>query len=128
MKLEQIQINKVTSAELDTEYNKELDSLIDSVKEINEIHSEMSVLISSQNEKIELIDKDIDKTAGLVDSSNGQLVVASEYQQSIFWKKSFLLTLCTAVVTAPVSVFIGAKAAIIAGVGTVVYGAINFFG
>ena len=87
----------------------------------------MNELMSSQHEKIQIIDTVVDKTSNLVDSSNGQLIVASEYHQSIFWKKSFLLTMCTAVVTAPVAVFIGAKAAILAGVGTAIGGAVSFF-
>jgi t-SNARE complex subunit (syntaxin) len=121
-------ISKVHSAELDEEYNNELGKLLSEVQEINEINSQMNELISSQSEKIKEVDKTIDKTADTVDASNGQLILASDYQKSIFWKKSILLTICTAAVTAPVSIFAGGYAALAAGVGTFIAGGVTIFG
>jgi hypothetical protein len=121
-------ISKVHSIELDEEYNKELGNLLSEVQEIREINSQMDELISSQSEKINDVDKTIDKTVDVVDASNGQLILASDYQKSIFWKKSILLTICTAAVTAPVSIFVGGYAALAAGVGTFIAGGVTIFG
>lgn len=121
-------ITKVNSIELDEEYNNELGKLLSEVKEIYEINSQMNELISSQTEKINDVDNTIEKTADIVDASNGQLILVSDYQKSIFWKKSILLTVCTAAVTAPVSIFIGGYAAIAAGVGTFIAGGVTIFG
>jgi t-SNARE complex subunit (syntaxin) len=126
-KHEKIIFNKVNSVELDKKYSNDLDNLLSDVREINEISSEMNSLLKSQNEKIDQVDKSLNQTSNNIDSSNGQLIIASEYNQSIFWKKSFLLTLCVGIVSAPVAALVGAKAAIFAGVGTLVGGAIKIY-
>jgi t-SNARE complex subunit (syntaxin) len=119
---------KVNSIELDEEYNNELENLLSEVNEINEINSQIDELISSQSEKINEIDKTINKTSDAVDTSNGQLILASDYQKSIFWKKSILLTICTVAVTTPISVLAGGYAALAAGIGTFVAGGVAIFG
>jgi t-SNARE complex subunit (syntaxin) len=127
IELRRKEFSKVHSIELDEEYKNDLGGLLSEIKEIQELNSQMNNLIISQNENIKNIDKDIHKTTNNIDSSNENLISAAEQQKSIFWKKSMLLTVCTVVVTAPVSVLVGTKIAIIAGVGTAVATGVTLF-
>lgn len=113
-----ITIEQVKNENFDEIYNSELDMLLSSVREINEIHNDLNNIIVSQKEKIDQIDKNIDRIENMIDSSNEQLIIASEYQRSIFWQKSGVVTLCTAIITTPVAVFLGPKIAIVAGICT----------
>jgi t-SNARE complex subunit (syntaxin) len=111
----------------DEKYNEELDHLATSVKEIGVIHDEMNKLVSSQSEKIESIDKNIDKATDIVDSSNNTLFSISDYQKSIFWKKGGLLTIGTTVVAVPIGILAGPKIAIAAGAGALLVGGFSLF-
>jgi t-SNARE complex subunit (syntaxin) len=110
-----VQIKNINTDQI---YNAELDNLISSVREVNEINNELNKIILSQTEKINQIDKNVDDAGNIVDSSNEKLLIASEYQQSIFWKKGGVVTLCTAIVATPAAVLLGPKIAVIAGVCT----------
>lgn len=121
-------MTRVNSVELDEEYNNELKNLLLDVREINHINLHMNELISSQSEKINIIAKNTDKTINNIEASNGQLILASDYQKSIFLKKSILLTLCTAIITTPVSILIGGYTAVATGIGTFVAGGVALFG
>jgi t-SNARE complex subunit (syntaxin) len=118
-------INKVNSFELEQEFNNEMKNLLSEVQEINDINLYMNELILSQTDKINNINHNIDKTVNVIEKSNDQLILASNYQRSLLWKKGILLTACTAVVTMPVTFFVGANIGLIAGIGTFIAGGIT---
>lgn len=124
-KVNPINLSRINSIEINEEYNNQLGEVLSELKEINELNNEFNSMAISQGEKINEVEKTVEDSSNHIHSSNEKLIEVSGYQKSIFWKKSFLLTTCTAVVTAPVCVFIGAKAAVIAAVGTVGYGLYN---
>lgn len=113
---------KSNSIEFEEYYNNELIGLLSSIKEIGEIHSELNTLNNSQSEKINKIDNDIEHTANSIDKANADLLISSEYQKSIFWKKGFVLVAVTVAITAPVTLAVGAKIGIVAGAGTLIAG------
>ena len=118
-------LKKVDSVEIDKEYNDKLKGILNEIREVKDIHMEFNTVLKSQEEQIDEIDKNVNMTSTNVDESNTNLIEVSGIQKSVFWKKSFLLTTCTAIVTVPVAVFVGAKAAVVAGVGTAAYGTYN---
>jgi predicted PurR-regulated permease PerM len=122
-----VEFNRVNSYDINNEYNSQLDDVLSQLKEINIINNEFNSIVESQGELISDIEKNTEKSANNIHSSNEQLIQISGYQKSIFWKKSFMITAGTTIITAPLAVFVGTKVAIIAGCGTIICGLYNMF-
>jgi hypothetical protein len=126
LRINSMELCPINTTEEDNKYIQQLDNLLGELKEINEINEHMSSIIASQNENILNAETVVANTVNTVDASNNELSLASQYQDDLFWKKSILITTCTAIVTLPMAVFVGAKTAVICGIGAFGISAYNF--
>lgn len=127
IKLGSMELEQIDLSQDDELYAMQLDDLVKELQDVNDMSQELSSLIDSQQEKLENIEKDFGNTNIIVDKSNDQLIIASEHQQSLFWQKSSLLTLGTTVVTISATFLVGAKIAIICGIGAFGCGVYGLF-
>ena len=117
-------MQKLSFEELDTNNleEKELDKLIEDIKDINEINALLDNIVLKQHENITKIELITETSVKNSEKGLGQVVLANDYYKSYKYNQGLLIATSVLVITCPVTLLVGLKAGIISGAVSSTYG------
>ena len=121
------ELEEVDTSKDDDLYSEQLDDLIKESSEIDELSQDLNSLLDSQQELLNNAENEIKKTENIIDSANNHLIEAAQYQKTIFWQKSSILTIGTSAIVGASALLAGPKIAIGCGIGAFGFGIYNLF-
>ena len=127
IKMGSFEIEEIDTSKDDDLYSEQLDDLIKESSEIDDLSQDLNSLLDSQQESLNNTENGINNAENIIDSSNNHLSEASQYQKTVFWQKSSLLTIGTGAVVGASALLAGPKIAIGCGFGAFGFGIYNLF-
>lgn len=117
-------MQKLNFKELDTNNleEKELDELVEDIKDINEINASLNNIVLKQHENIAKIELVTETSVKNSEKGLEQIVLANEYYKSYRYNRGLLIVASVLVITFPVTFFVGLKAGIISVAISSTYG------
>ena len=97
------------------EFIKEMDNIIRDIEQLDEISKNLQLSLKKQSPFIDSIEQNMTSTTDIITSSNNTLNDAQNLQQQSNIKKGIILTTGIFIMTFPISLVIGIKAGIAAG-------------
>lgn len=117
-------MQKLSFEELDTNNleEKELNKLIEDIKDINEINAFLNNIVLKQHENITKIELVMETSVKNSEKGLEQVVLANDYYKSYKYNQRLLIATGVLVITCPVALLVGLKAGIISGGVSLTYG------
>lgn len=106
----------------------ELNTLIEDIKDINEISSSINKMLSNQQENIIKIESIVDTNIINIQKGFDNIKIANEYYQSYKYIKGFAISAGIISITGPICIFAGLKIGMISCLISSSIGLYNYIG